>query len=117
MTVRSTIRDRVGPRLRAVIGVVDLEHRADRQEKLRAAPSERLSAIVRTPAWLSLAGDSLAGDELSASVVMPTRNRAELVRRSVRTVLDQRHQRWELLIGDDGSDDDTPKVVEALADE
>jgi len=50
------------------------------------------------------------------SVVMPTRNRAALVPRAVASVQAQRYPEWELLIVDDGSDDETPEVVAAFDD-
>jgi hypothetical protein len=50
------------------------------------------------------------------SVVLPTRNRAALLRRAVGSVLAQSYGKWELIVVDDGSDDDTPAVLEQLRD-
>jgi glycosyltransferase involved in cell wall biosynthesis len=51
------------------------------------------------------------------SVVMATRNRADrYLPRAIRSVLAQTHRRWELVVVDDGSDDDTGAVVGAFAD-
>jgi glycosyltransferase involved in cell wall biosynthesis len=50
------------------------------------------------------------------SVVLPTRNRAHLLGRAIRSVLAQTFRDWELVIVDDGSSDDTRGVVEALAE-
>ena len=51
------------------------------------------------------------------SVVIPTYNRAELLRRACDSVLTQRWRDLELIVVDDGSIDDTAAVVDALADE
>jgi glycosyltransferase involved in cell wall biosynthesis len=50
----------------------------------------------------------------TVSVVMPTYNRADLLRRSVGSVLDQGFEDLELLIVDDGSTDDTGDVVRGI---
>lgn len=50
-----------------------------------------------------------------ASIVMPARNRAALVGRAIDSVLAQTHPRWELLVVDDGSIDDTARVVAGYA--
>jgi len=54
--------------------------------------------------------DQLRSDSL-VSVVLPVRNRAALVPTAIRSVLAQSHQAWELIVVDDGSDDDTADVV------
>lgn len=50
------------------------------------------------------------------SVVIPTHNRARLLRRAVRSVLGQTHGDLEVLVVDDGSTDDTEAVVGTEAD-
>jgi len=50
------------------------------------------------------------------SVVMPTWNREHTIGHAIRSVLSQTHQNWELLIGDDGSTDNTEAVVAAFGD-
>ncbi len=51
------------------------------------------------------------------SIIMPTRNRAELLPTAIASVEAQSYDRWELLVVDDGSTDATPSVVEGfLAD-
>lgn len=50
------------------------------------------------------------------SVVIPTRNRAGLVCRAVRSVLSQSHRNLECIVVDDASDDGTAAKIEALGD-
>jgi glycosyltransferase involved in cell wall biosynthesis len=45
------------------------------------------------------------------SVVLPTYNRAPWVGRAIASVLDQTHERLELIVVDDGSTDETPDVL------
>lgn len=52
----------------------------------------------------------------TVSVVLPTRNRAHLLERAVRSVLHQESVRVELLVVDDGSTDDTAAVLAAFDD-
>jgi GT2 family glycosyltransferase len=51
------------------------------------------------------------------SVVIPTRNRAALLSDALGSLVEQDYpaDRYEILVVDDGSIDDTPSVVEALA--
>ena len=51
------------------------------------------------------------------SVVIPTYNRADLLRQAVRSVLEQTFKDFELIVVDDGSTDGTPEVVSEFADE
>lgn len=50
------------------------------------------------------------------SVIIPTYNRANLVKRSIKSVLDQTYQNFELIVIDDNSLDDTVNVVNAFKD-
>jgi glycosyltransferase involved in cell wall biosynthesis len=50
------------------------------------------------------------------SVVMPTRNRALMLREAIASVLAQRHTNFELVVVDDGSTDETPEVLAAIDD-
>jgi len=45
------------------------------------------------------------------SIILPTYNRADLITAAIKSVVDQTHKNWELLIIDDGSDDETAMVV------
>jgi glycosyltransferase involved in cell wall biosynthesis len=49
------------------------------------------------------------------SVIIPTRNRAAMLREAIESVRAQTYAAWELIVIDDGSTDETPQVVEALA--
>ena len=51
------------------------------------------------------------------SVVIPTRNRAVLVRRAITSVLQQTCRSFELIVVDDGSKDGTAEVVKSFADD
>ncbi|NNC43750.1 MAG: glycosyltransferase [Acidimicrobiia bacterium] len=50
-------------------------------------------------------------EAIKVSIVMPTYNRAHQIETAIESVLEQTHTNWELLIVDDGSDDDTALVL------
>jgi glycosyltransferase involved in cell wall biosynthesis len=50
--------------------------------------------------------------EQLVSIILPTYNRSELIKRCVNSVLNQTYGNWELIISDDGSRDETPAVAE-----
>jgi glycosyltransferase involved in cell wall biosynthesis len=51
------------------------------------------------------------------SIILPTYNRASVIKRAVMSILDQAYTDFELLIIDDGSIDDTADVVGGINDE
>lgn len=51
----------------------------------------------------------------TVSVIMPTHNRAALVREAIESVLAQTATDWELVVVDDGSQDQTPQVLRDYA--
>jgi cellulose synthase/poly-beta-1,6-N-acetylglucosamine synthase-like glycosyltransferase len=53
-------------------------------------------------------------DRPLVSIIMPTWNRAQLLRRAVLSVQAQTYAGWELIVVDDGSTDDTPYVLQGL---
>ncbi len=50
------------------------------------------------------------------SVIMPTFNRAHFLEKAIRSVLDQSFTDFELIIVDDGSEDNTPNVLDKFKD-
>lgn len=53
-------------------------------------------------------------DDMLISVVMPAWNRADRIAAAIRSVLTQSHQRFELLVVDDGSTDGTAEIAAAF---
>ena len=49
------------------------------------------------------------------SIYIPTKNRVELLKRAVNSVLKQTYSRWELIIVNDGSTDETENYLNSLA--
>lgn len=50
------------------------------------------------------------------SVVLPTRNRVQLLRSAITSVQRQRYEHWELVVADDGSTDGTAALLDGLGD-
>ena len=50
------------------------------------------------------------------SVIIPTYNRADMVGDAIQSVIDQTYHSWELIIVDDGSQDNTSEVVAQFSD-
>jgi len=48
------------------------------------------------------------------SIIIPTYNRAKLIKESIKSVLNQTYQNFELLIMDDGSSDNNQKIIKYL---
>jgi glycosyltransferase involved in cell wall biosynthesis len=50
------------------------------------------------------------------SIIMPTYNAEKFISKSIQSVLNQTYQNWELIVVNDGSKDNTSKVVESFDD-
>lgn len=85
------------------------------QEATRSSPSfdgrttDRLAAVVE-PFHAAVAVPPLV------SIVLPTYDRAEPLRRAIGSVFAQTYGHWELIVADDGSTDDTAAVVAGFGD-
>ncbi len=51
------------------------------------------------------------------SILLPTRNRLDLLKFAVQSVLDQDYQDWEIVVSDNASEDDVAGYARSLADE
>ena len=58
----------------------------------------------------------IKSDEPLVSVIVPTYNRAAIVTRALRSILDQTYQNTEILVVDDASSDNTQEVIAGLRD-
>jgi glycosyltransferase involved in cell wall biosynthesis len=56
-------------------------------------------------------------NEILVTVIIPTYNRAHLIQETIQSVLDQTFSTWELIVVDDGSNDNSENVVRKFADE
>jgi len=50
------------------------------------------------------------------SIILPTYNRAHLIGRAIKSVLNQTYRNFELIVIDDGSTDDTEMLVKSFED-
>ncbi len=83
--------------------------RPPRRPRVDSAPPQVPSAAERQAALAAVSGASAP----RFSVVMPTWNRAEPVLEAIASVQAQSYPHWELLLCDDGSEDDTLARVRA----
>lgn len=51
------------------------------------------------------------------SIIMPTYNRGNIIMNSINSVLSQSYSNWELLVCDDGSTDNTQKIIKKIKNE
>ena len=58
----------------------------------------------------------MTADDPIISVIIPTYNRRHVIERAVNSVLSQSMQRFELIVVDDGSTDDTAEFLRTIAD-
>ena len=85
--------------------VDDLKARIDKLERLL---TEHPDVAIRNIAAAAFASPAV-------SVIMPTWNRAGIVGAAIRSVQAQAFADWELIVVDDGSEDDTSDVVAGFA--
>ncbi|AEC51970.1 glycosyl transferase [Pyrococcus sp. NA2] len=52
----------------------------------------------------------------TVSVIIPTHNRAKLLKRAIISVLNQTFEDFEIIVVDDASSDNTPKIIESIKD-
>ena len=50
------------------------------------------------------------------SIIIPTYNHANFLKKSLQSVLDQKYHNWEIIVIDNGSTDDTDQVIINLND-
>jgi hypothetical protein len=74
--------------------------------------TERWAEIESVTRWIASIDQP---ESLLISVVMPTRDRADHVTRAIESVMAQDYSRWELVIVDDASVDDTPAILAEAA--
>lgn len=55
-------------------------------------------------------------NDILVSIILPTYNRAHLLRRSINSVLSQEYSNFELIVIDDGSIDDTLSLIDKIND-
>src|SRR5947209_3744474 len=59
--------------------------------------------------------ESLSTNSVAVSIVLPTYNRARFLPEAFESIRAQKFTRWELIVIDDGSTDETRAVVAALS--
>ncbi|MEA2426975.1 MAG: hypothetical protein QOF37_603, partial [Thermoleophilaceae bacterium] len=74
----------------------------------RVAALERQASVSAMSAWLQ---NAHVPEDLLVSVVMATRDRSELLAEAIASVKALTYPRWELLVIDDGSVDDTAALL------
>jgi hypothetical protein len=77
----------------------------------------RLELQAQIPVVMEWARRAPLAREPRVSVILPTRDRCDVLPRAIASVLGQSYSHWELVIVNDGSEDDTARVLEAIDDE
>ncbi|MDX2034127.1 MAG: glycosyltransferase [Blastocatellia bacterium] len=96
--------------------VTALRNENEQLRQLVASQSGSLRWMVEE-ALRTRAPQAAAVSDLTVSVIMPTWNRADVIERALRSILAQTWTKWECIIVDDGSEDDTEARVRGyLAD-
>jgi hypothetical protein len=97
--VRASLEERIEPALRAVV--------AD-----DASNRRRLYAMRESPDYAA----SFDEPDALASITLPTRDRPELLARSLRSVLAQTHERLEVLVVGDAAGPEIADVIDGIGD-
>ncbi|MCP9833663.1 glycosyltransferase [Cyanobium sp. Aljojuca 7A6] len=96
--------------------IVHLWHRGQPLKYQPGNPNlERARAVMRRPALERIAALRPAPVPGLVSTIIPVHNRSALLREAVASVLAQDHRPIEIVIVDDGSNDDTGAVADGLA--
>jgi glycosyltransferase involved in cell wall biosynthesis len=53
-------------------------------------------------------------NKISFSIIVPTYNRANLIGKTIESLLDQKHNSFEIIVIDDGSSDNTKEIIEKI---
>ncbi|HWD64538.1 MAG TPA: glycosyltransferase family A protein [Solirubrobacteraceae bacterium] len=89
-------------------------------DEARSAQAERIASLERLTALEAVSRfvrQTALSFEPLVSVVLPTFDRPERLRRAIASVVAQRYENWELLVVDDGGSQDSRGVVDAFDDE
>lgn len=83
-----------------------------------AAPEAELDRLVKTSVFKMKLNElrlnkvyEKRDQDIKVSIIMPTWNRAAVIGRAIDSVLRQNYKNYELIISDDGSTDDTEKII------
>ncbi len=99
--------DAIAPRVRATAGAV-LHHAG------RLSERESPAATAVTPTFQARTGEALVRDGSRAikfSVIIPTYNRVKFVQLAIKSVMRQKCDGMEIIVVDDGSEDETASVL------
>jgi hypothetical protein len=77
---------------------------------------ENIKASVRVRAVMDWIEQATLATQPLISVVVPTRDRCAYLRRAIESLQRQSYPRWEAVIVDDGSVDETPAVLSGIGD-
>jgi glycosyltransferase involved in cell wall biosynthesis len=83
----------------------------------RVATLETLQGIDALSRLLDHAGSQTLRTRPLISIVLPTYDRPDRLRRAIESVIAQRYEHWELIVVDDGGEHEAGEVVDAVADQ
>ena len=56
----------------------------------------------------------IKNSDIKFSIIVPTYNRGEIIRKTIQSVLDQKYENFEVIVVDDGSVDNTEEIVMSI---